>query len=564
MDFVLTYDHIFEQPRLEPKKHLDCIPIKGALYQLISWVNNEQLIIGNSKPQMEILISLLNSCDIQSYRKTASFLNNPSLKSKEVQIIWLLPHTALSLIEFILREYHSEIFKNQSLDINGLLKEYKDFSDQNVYDLIRAYFSIERKRGKNVHPIEGLTFDEIIIRNFTDRIGTYELERGDDSLIYFAEFIKSIDFFSFIEEEYPNELMSFMSIREISSWELYVLHVMGFFEKFIYQKENYLHKIRVLSKASIFYFDLFQNHEAYKAESPNFRKLKNFPLLKYNGNGYLMIYRTFLFEKMYKALFFDFQSIADKDIKSNIGKKFFEEILTNKYVTKIFNKANIVNIPGNSKKFKNINGEPDHYVRNWNHVFVFESKDTLISDNMKTSLNTQIVVDEIENKLVIKGVSQLVKFIETFEEKFDKFDSKVQLTKITFHPILIVQDRVLSTMGINHILNGYFQKKLTKETSSKLRIKPLIVMNIDCLILYSGIFAGQPKIFQACLDDYIMFFNKSIRVKSDLFSFDIWMRRRYLPNDNNNKMKLVYKYLNEFRELKIKQFNSGDLEGFRC
>jgi hypothetical protein len=574
IDFVFSFDKIFNETRLEPGDYLKNVPKKGALYQLILWLNNDHFITGdrnmNSPLQMQVLLSLLQTCDLQSYKRTILECNNPN--EKHVRFIWLLPHTSLSLIEFILNEYYQDIFKNGFLDIEGQLKEFTQLTDRDRYELLKAYFAIERARGEKVKLNENMSFDEVVIRNFTERIGTYELERGDDVLIYFAEFLKSIDFFSFLENEFPNELKKFIETRKVSSWESYVIEVTGFFSTFRYSQDNYQLRTKVIENSIIHYFDAFVNHESYKQIKPNFRNLKEYPLLKYNESSYLMISRTFLFEKIYKALFFEFQKIAGKDIKSDIGKKFFEEKLSNKYISKIFSIDKIVNIPGNDERFLKIGGgEPDHYIRTWNNVFIFESKDTLITDEAKTSMNNEFVIKEIEKKLVWKandgkrkpaGVSQLANFIKNFETIYRLFDQNAQLKKITVYPILILQDRVLSTMGINHILNEYFQKELTKEIRTKLDVKPLVVMNIDCLILYSSFFAGQPTSFINCIKDYIKFFKKSINEEDFLFSFDIWMRRRYFLN-NSRDLNLFEKYLQEIESTKCSQFKSGDLSAFR-
>jgi hypothetical protein len=517
-----------------------------------------------STRQLELLRRILFNSDLQAYQRLSSQLNHAGPNERP---IWLLPHTTLSLIDFILREYHGEIIDGEFLDIEGLINGQKEFSAQSFYDLIRAYFAIERERGQKV--LVGMVrmkTDELVYRHFVERIGTYELERIDNELIHFVEFLKSIDFFSFLEKQYPNELRDFIERRRIDSWERYVVQVVDFLSAFWYNPDNYISRVKVEENLWP-YFNSFSSHESYKVQKPNLRNLKEYPLLKYQEGGFLMIYRTFLFEKIHKALFFEFQTIAGTDIKSTIGKKFFEEKLCNKYISKIFGVKKVINIPGVDKRFEMIEGEPDHYARLWNNVFVFEAKDTLITDHAKTSMDNETVMKEIETKLVWKisngkkkrsGVSQLVNFISNFENQFMHFDPAAKLGNITFYPVLIVQDRVLSTMGINEILNDYFDDQLTLEIRSKKKIRPLVVMNIDSLILYSIFFAGNPKVFKNCLDDYIKYSRRS----STCFSFDTWMRRKFLGKDKK-KQEAFLTHISETGNLKFTQFNNGDLAAFR-
>ncbi|MBT1712355.1 hypothetical protein KK062_29195 [Fulvivirgaceae bacterium PWU5] len=549
MDLVLSYDHVFSRPRQDIKTYLADVPKKGALYRLIRWLNNSDLVLGDrntkSERQMEILLGVLQHSDMLSYWKVRSI--NTTGKDN-VKCVWLLPHTALTLIEYLLKEHHDEIFSTTGVDIDGCLSECENLSHTHLYNILRAYFFLESERGRKTTIKPDMPFQELVSRTFTERMGTYELERGDELLTLVAEYQKAIDFYRFMETAFPRELELFLAKRQIDSWKPYVVDVAGFALEYLFETNNV--RVRVFKPSILPYYDLFVNHESYRSPNVNFRNLKEHPLLKYGENGFFMIFRTFLFEKIFKALFFEFQEIAGRDIKSEIGLDFFERTLCANYISTIFSGSKVTNIPASDARFEGVDGTPDHYTRNWNNVFVFEAKDVLITDAAKTSMDNEAVKKEIENKFVKKerkgrpaGVSQLGNFIKNFEAFASKFDPAALRQKITFYPILVVQDRVLTTMGVNHVLDDYFQKELTPEIHSKFKIKPLIVIHIDCLILYSNFFSGQPKNFQDCLDDYLKFYKES-RKHGNYFSFDIWMRRRYLANDPK-KSSAANNYFNQ-------------------
>jgi hypothetical protein len=555
IDLVLSYDHVFFNPRQDIQTYLADVPKKGALYQLIRWLNNSEMVSGDrntkSERQMEILLGILQRSDMLSYLKVRSI--NPTGKHN-VRCVWLLPHTALTLIEYLLKECHDEILSATGVDIDGCLRECESLSNTHRYNILRAYFLLESDRGRKVTITPDMPFKELVFRFFTERVGTYELERGDEQLTFAAEYQKSIDFFRFLETAYPKELELFLAKRKIDSWKSYLVDVAGFVLGYSFETNNT--HVKVLKPSIVPYFDLFVDHESYRSPNVNFRNLKEYPLLKYGENGFLMIFRTFLFEKIFKALFFEFQTLAGRDIKSEIGLNFFERTLCSKYISAIFSGSKVVNIPSNDERLGGMAGAPDHYARNWNKVFVFEAKDVLFSDVAKTSMDNEKVKKEIENKFVKKerkgsaaGVSQLGNFIKKFEEFASTLDPATVVQKVTFYPILVVQDRALATMGINHILDDYFQQELTPDIQSKYNVKSLVVMHIDCLILSLNFFSGQPTVFQECLDEYLKFFKES-RKHGNYFSFDIWMRRRYLFDDkkksseaNNYLKQLIHQSL---------------------
>src|SRR5690606_35645466 len=100
-------------------------------------------------------------------------------------------------------------------------------------------------------------------------------------------------------------------------------------------------------------------------------------------------------------------------------------------------------------------GLPDYYIRNGNKVFMFECKNSFISHANKIELNTEALLEEIENKFYgiseseankkkDKAIKQLAKYIlNLHKSKYSFFDNIKNTNKIVFYPVLLVTDYTL-------------------------------------------------------------------------------------------------------------------------
>jgi hypothetical protein len=157
-------------------------------------------------------------------------------------------------------------------------------------------------------------------------------------------------------------------------------------------------------------------------------------------------------------------------------------------------------------KAQNIIGPPDCYLRVDQAAFFFENKDILINASIKASYDFEIVINEIKKKLLSEngrgvGIGQIIANIQKLLNKTNKFDEGFN-EKTSIYPILLVHDNMYDTMGLNRILGSWFYSELMKLKAEGLdvsNVKPLILMNIDSLILVSDVLKqGKTSLQQLC------------------------------------------------------------------
>ena len=481
---------------------------------IVQWLNDDyKVMAGSIEERMEMQLKIINYIfSMSGFKPNKLGSLTQRAHQDKIILIWITPYTCLDVIDYLLNTYSKTIFEGEHFNMDEASEEAKNLTYQQLLQVVKGYFAFADSRLKKLDSSLAYPFEKISKRQLIERIGTHELERGDDLFIFHVEFIKSSEFFSFLESKYPKLLHAFLDAKNLYSWQDYVVRVTGFLSLF-----NEHSQVRINSGSDkdtdIQLFDNFVSSIQYLNSGSNFLNLKKYPLLKYDDSAYLMINRTFVFEKIYKTLYFEVQQIAKENSitfsKSDLGKKYFEEWLCYKYVNKIFSNKKIVNLEGTNSVFEKAKVEPDHYIRNWNDAFVFEYKDVLIRDTAKISYQEEVVLNELYDKLVEKNsgkksaVLQLASFVLNYANDYKKFDPSAQVRRLTFYPILIVQDRCLSAPGINQVLNDWLDKYFNENAYSKPETKRLVIINIDCLVIYATFFENNPREFKKCLLEYL-------------------------------------------------------------
>src|SRR5690606_32173435 len=160
----------------------------------------------------------------------------------------------------------------------------------------------------------------------------------------------------------------------------------------------------------------------------------------------------------------------------------------------------------------NLDTEPDYYVRNGKKIFLFEIKGSVIRGDIKQSFSWFTIEKEVRKKVYgdqadKKAILQLIERIEILVHDKNKAGFDKQLpNNFIVTPILLATDHSLSTIGVNHILNTWFEEEIAKSeilSPIKKRVRKLVLINIDTLIVYSEYFKEKSGSFEELLDSYI-------------------------------------------------------------
>lgn len=256
----------------------------------------------------------------------------------------------------------------------------------------------------------------------------------------------------------------------------------------------------------------------------DFKNLRATPIYKEKEGAYCIVCPLFVLEKLYKSWYFKLNQINNqlpkhqkiKEFRSFYGQNFTENYLIEKVLYGIFNPKSI-QLSGNKirKEYSTVTGEPDYYVRDWNRVYIFETKDTFLKAENKISYSFEAIETDLKEKLYFKtdnkgkitskAVKQITENIKNSLQNKQLFDSLSKPNKVEFYPILLLHDESFNAAGLNSLVNEWFQKELEELKNQGFNVKkvnPLIIITIDALILLQELMRQKKIILHQLLEKY--------------------------------------------------------------
>lgn len=241
----------------------------------------------------------------------------------------------------------------------------------------------------------------------------------------------------------------------------------------------------------------------YADKKDNYAGLKSRPLFQLDENTWLVLNWSFLSNKLYEGLVFDFYNAsgiaATKEFDQFLKfKQFISEQITEKHLfrllaQKAFHKKHDVLLFDAGKP----NGFPDVYYRKGNKVFLIEIKDAYFPSGAVNSFSYDTIKAAIDNKLnsAGKGTGQIIKQLLSLQQRpFEEPQRYKKARNLTIYPVIIYTDIHFSMPGVNEYVDRTFRTMVQEAGLDKAfnKIMPLTMININYLI---GIFdvLGNPE-----------------------------------------------------------------------
>lgn len=416
---------------------------------------------------------------------------------------------------------------------DNLINENKnDDRDTDEINLFKAFLVINKevnskqKFEDSEDNVEKLIDMSITMLFSTSDIGNYEnndLEFGKalySTIVrfeYLIDFLQSDNEYSYLEKD----LYSYFaqnSLKEVSNQMKYL------FGKLFELKLKNGFKFQVDEKESQAFLNSLSSDKII--EDDDFTILRNYPVYKINENTFSIIDFFFVVDKFNKSVKFILKNsfhkhhnlpARDRSFFEFFNTKFSEDYLMKKVLDEIFHKPYLV-----KKSVLDItDNEPDYYVRHNKKVLLFENKDVLIAKSIKSSGDIQKINGvlkskflEVNNKPI--GVGQLVTSIIQIIENDFKFDDYLNEKKnITIYPILLINDRIFETLGINYRLNQWYLTLVKEKLGEKYNpnfIKSLTVIDMDTLIYWTPYLTQKDSNFKKILDEHLKNMNTKKKV----------------------------------------------------
>lgn len=532
---VLEYSQLFPE-----QKDID---VKGILKQY----NRLDLIRTVSLFSLKYVDALF-----PNVYETHHFFSNPQSKySQDILQRWktyccnhyvepmpfVLPRTTLELVQILLSIPPEEFEEQEDVD-----REEFDIFRVLIY-LNEKIFACELENNDKSNYITNIylnQFSNNSLNNFSE-------------IDFLSQMVYSKALFEAIETNphYKHLYQGFLDFWKINSWKEYTSTVLSLFIitgvlKNCKQKgvgligeSNFPSDGSLLNKTIIDSFSIDCNEICQ--ESVDYKHLRERPIIKI-GDFYMPINLQLLSEAMYNGIYFNLQNIYNAQIKTDNGVDFtnlykrniFEHLIFQRTMWKCLHRYDVAypheDAVMSDEEQKEVKSQPDFYIRRGNKVAIFECKAIRMNGRLKEFANEKELFDELRKKLYDKnygtdkklkatGVAQLMNFVENarnHQYEWDKPNSS-----ISYYPILVLEDSSIIKVPFNTIMHCW-QKEYMAERRME-RVKPIIVMSVDTLILCSNEFTQ--KGFFHFFDSFLSANNKGskkmreIKIDADFRTF---------------------------------------------
>lgn len=367
-----------------------------------------------------------------------------------------------------------------------------------------------------------------------------------------VEALKFVQFEKWINNQSKYENFTKDYLKKFDSSEWYELFTLIFHLNKL-AINNYKFNVDENSK-DLKLLSYFSNHEEKTPNWNEFSEIRKRPLFKLPNDEYLILDFSFLLDKFFSGIYHDILEFSNNTnvngFHQDYSTNFIEKHLLVNTLKAVFGKSYIqfdeIKIKSVGKKGVDNIALPDYYVRNGNKIFVFECKNSLLSNKLKIEADCDAIENDLKNKFYHNGtknkaVKQLLNFVELSDNgQYKFFDTNTKLEKCIYYPILITTDNTLTSLGFNAILNEYMSNDLRNiDNSLKNRIKPLTIIHINDILLRTT----QLKKLDLLIEDYIKYYRSKKAVDS-FISFSDYLERVKFKNNSSLDHKSYKEILN--------------------
>lgn len=527
--YVLSFKDIFDHELGDPLLLLKDIPLTSALEEISFLLLNLTNIHKDDKNfHSSKLLEWMMKMNEADQSKMLQFVNSnlvfshPNLKLTNRNSCLRLLQTILSVgnksNEKMTKNDYGILFK--SMLICNARENTLDWNTiTNVEDLVNEILPIEMK---NIEINHRKDYKIVLLK-----------------IHYFFEYFQS-------DGQYKVYIEKFLIFYNLQSYSQYIFNILYSF-LLIMTNEKITCKIHIdenNSSAINFYNHFSVNERCVSIDDEDYISLRQFPIFKSGTATYTVLYMNFLVDKLYQGFLFDFVKISKEHVssefnygtlKTDMGNRFSETHLFYIVMEKCFRFYGDFKKTGSELKVLLQEGEPDYIIRNKNQIFLFEFKDAAINNLAKYSGSAPTIKNylidkfestkksngKIQNKAVNQLKNNLVRILsgEYKQKSIDNFDSN----KVIIYPILVFTDVVMEAKGVNYFLKERLNTLIKNDNLPDNKIKDLILINLDTLILYQDLFRKGQINFADSLDSYLDYVSQPDSWNS-VFSFDEYFK----------------------------------------
>ena len=553
---MLSYEIIYsDEERINPLLLLKDIPLVAALEQvayLLFYLQNVDK--DDKKFHSSNLLSWMMKMGGTDQLNTLRFVTtNPTFNHPD--FILTDRRSCLRLLQIILASSKSQN------------KELSKSDWGNLFKSLLTCNKVELDKQKVIFDWDGVgTIEDFADKILPIKIRNIEFDRRKD---YKVQLMKIYYFFEFCTSDnyYKPYYEHFLNFHKLKSYDEYIWNVLHPFLLMMSNSEITC-KIKLDEKNIIArnFLNQFIINDQKIIIDDDYQILRRFPIFKNDTDTYTFLCVDFFIDKLYQGFLFDFISILNKfgihdlnfpRLKNDLGNRFSE--LYPFYITmeKSFKLYGDCRKTGAELKDLLKEGEPDYFIRNKNEIFLFEFKDATLPTSAKYSGDVSIIKKILSERFVIttqnrntpqnKAVNQLRNSISDIlrskyqRKSVDTFDSN----SVIIYPILVFTDVSMEAEGVRYFLKEILNDLLENSSLPKNRIKELVLIHLDTLILFQDLFNQDQINLSDCITSYLTYVSHGDPVNR-VFSFGEYFKYyiaekgyniQTVPEEFNNILK---------------------------
>jgi hypothetical protein len=439
------------------------------------------------------------------------FLSDTNLKHSDVEIPYVI--SSLNLFEFAFElQNEGNIKSEEDIEIS-VFKAYLLLNEHSTSKYNHSFNALEKKLPRHKLPAGLLLAQQLHNCDLTN----YSVDK-----LFSTQFIRALMFFEFLGQRDDCKVLleEFYKYFGVSDYKDYLKRILPLSTNIIMRtKESYTDIILddFATEKDIEFLDKLIINDIEVIEDFDFKNIRSKPLYKVSNGVYRFISPLFAMESIYNGLYWKLKEINDKLPKTSKPKdlyglktyEFSEKFVLNSILNEFFNFRYFTKT-GDELEEK-YDGASDYYVRTIKSITIFESKDIMLSAEIKQS----IYFDEIEKTLVEKlykkadgtpkAVMQLINNVIKILSGQLGFDSDYNIDELKINPVLVLHHRMFNVPGLNKFLNFWFQEelKVLKEKGYDIsKVSPLVIIDVDTLIFNKDAFVDQKIEMEDCLHEY--------------------------------------------------------------
>lgn len=410
-----------------------------------------------------------------------------------------------------------------------------------------------------------------------------DVESDDLSDLFRRQLTKSLSLFSFLFKSKDSRVKrlrkEFLAHFHIGNWSEYIIpHIMTL--HYLDRKSGLL-VIPGRSKSGRVARRVIQesciDKEAIISikDNPDYMVFRGKPYIRLKKHHYAITNHAFVIEHLFNSVYFELKHyrkdagfINDDEFRQFYTTEFSQKYMFESFVRLCLPASVSVALSGSQcdeqlseakKRGRNVDGivPPDFYLKVPEGCVVFEYKDALTSARVKESRDAEKLFAEIHEKFFEnargrhKGITQLLDSVMAIQKRTFFFDNLPD--DVVIYPVLVIDNPVYSMRGMHTILEYMMREECQKRKLRVDNIKPLILMDVATLKLYSNYLNSHGLI--ATFEDYYSHISNTENSAApdpfeSLLSFTEFMKDKDIQN-----MGLIYDDLIREAEPVLRHYN---------